>query len=115
VFNFIIALLAFLFLIALFLRFFTNLSKIAQRKIIFIVVSIMILVSLYEFLIVSKEHEDFTLINSFYQNKSLICHGVEINSTNFNFVTGTMTFVAKKENSQYKNIIFKLSECKAKE
>lgn len=47
------------------------------------------------------------------QGETIVCDGVDVNSSNFSFSVGTQTFIGK-EGSGHFNRMFRLSECSEK-
>jgi len=52
------------------------------------------------------------IINAFEQGKSLTCGNYKVNSTNFIFVNGTLSFVAKESAKELKGVVIDISTCR---
>jgi len=53
-----------------------------------------------------------TIINAFKQGKTLDCDGVEVNSTSFVFVNGTLSFIPSDSNKKDQGIVIDIFTCK---
>jgi len=107
-----IAILAIFFLLflVLFMNMFTELTKKDKIKVVIITIALTIVAFIYESSLSSKTHYNRDLIVNFRQGKTLNCSQTDVNSSYFNFVSGTLSFVGKKEEN--KNLLFEISECK---
>ena len=52
------------------------------------------------------------IINAFEQGKTLTCGKQKVNNTNFIFVSGTLSFVAKESVKELKGVVIDISTCK---
>jgi len=55
---------------------------------------------------------DRDIINAFEQGKTLVCGNYEVNSQNFIFVSGTLSFVAKDNVKKLKGVVIDISTCR---
>jgi hypothetical protein len=108
--NLIFILIVIFVVVFLFIHLFTNLSKQGKLKVFYIFSFIFIAVLAYEIFESENSDKNREVILKFIHKESIYCKGKEINSTNFNFVSGTLTFVGK--NSNNKDIIIDVKECK---
>ncbi|PAF41310.1 hypothetical protein [Helicobacter sp. 11S03491-1] len=69
-----------------------------------------ILIALYSYFQSQSDRKDFMLQTAFKRGESLECNGIIINKENFNLVTGTLSFIGKK-NTPMNNIIVPLDKC----
>lgn len=94
-------------------------EKILNKKLKFaitiILTSVLVVGYLYETLFEDISSERNALIIDFQQGKTLVCNGVDVNFTNFNFSYPTSSFIAKKEApAELKKLMFDLKRCKPK-
>lgn len=52
----------------------------------------------------------FLLQMAFLRGETIICKNQEVNAKNFNFVSGTLSLIGKKE-TPFHNLIFSLDDC----
>lgn len=107
---FIVLALAFL-LIFFVLKDFGVISKKQTLIVISILVILAIIIGIYSYFQSKSDKNDMILQLAFLQGKSLECDNVIVNKENFNFVSGTLSFIGKK-NSAMNNMIIPLSGCK---
>ena len=96
---------------------FLFLSKFAasnRRNIILGIASLILLMYGYNMLQDKSESQNLQMLISYNQGKPLKCKEIEVTNQDFNYVSGTLSFVAK-ESSMYKGITLQLEDCKAKE
>ncbi|PAF41896.1 hypothetical protein [Helicobacter sp. 11S02596-1] len=65
----------------------------------------------YSYFQSKSDKNDMMLQTAFLRGQSLECNGVIINRENFNLVTGTLSFIGKKDGPM-NNIIIPLDNCK---
>lgn len=97
-------------IIFLALNLLTNLSKQDKLKVLYLFISITIIAGVYEFFQDKSGDKNREVILKFMHGDTIVCKNVEVNNSNFNFVSGTLTFVGKK--SDNKNLILQVEECK---
>ncbi len=105
----IIGFIGILAVIVLVLNLMTNLSKQDKLKVVYLFISVVIIVGAYEFFQNKKGNKDREIVLKYMHGDSFECRGLEINKSTFNFVSGTLTFVGKKENN--KNTVIRVGEC----
>lgn len=88
------------------LNLFTNLKKSDKIKIVAGFGVFVIIATIFE--VSQKSNHDVAL--RFEQGKTLKCKEIDVNSSEFNFVSGTLTFIGKKE--QNRGLMFELKDCK---
>lgn len=76
-----------------------------------LLVGLVILIGTYTFVQDNQAKLDSELQIRFLRGETLICNGIEVNSERFNFVTGTLSFIGKKD-SEAKDIMVSLDRCK---
>lgn len=52
------------------------------------------------------------IINAYEQGKTIICGDYKVNSNDFIFVSGTLSFVAKENRKDLKGVVVDISTCK---
>ena len=109
------------FLVAIVLVFFVLgfmfLSKFnasSKRNLILGIASLIFLIAGYTMMQDKSENQNLQMLISYNQGKILLCKEVEVSNKDFNYVSGTLSFVAK-ESSMYKGITLQLEDCKLKE
>lgn len=68
------------------------------------------MIGIYTFIQDSHNKLDADIIAAFNRGESLQCGEISVNSENFNFIGGTLTFVGKK-NSAFLGKIVPIKEC----
>ena len=58
-----------------------------------------------------KAKSEREIINAFEQGKTISCGGYKVNSKNFIFVNGTLSFVAKENIKDLKGVVIDISAC----
>ena len=97
-------------IIFLILNLLTNLSKQDKLKVLYLFISITIIAGVYEFFQDKRSDKNREVILKFMHGESIYCKDIEVNKSEFNFVSGTLIFVGKKNTNE--NIILKVEECK---
>ncbi|PAF52573.1 hypothetical protein [Helicobacter sp. 13S00477-4] len=84
-----------------------------KQKIIAVCVLVLlgILAAIYSYFQSKSDKNDLLLQTAFLRGESLECNGIIINKENFNLVTGTLSFIGKKD-SVMNNIMVPLDNCK---
>lgn len=68
-------------------------------------VIIIIVVGFYTFSQNQTGKKDADLIASFLRNENLQCGDIVVNKNNFNFISGTLSFVGKENTDFFRNVI----------
>ena len=55
---------------------------------------------------------DTDIINAYEQGKTIKCGNYKVNSDNFVFVSGTLSFVAKESVKELKGVVIDISTCR---
>jgi len=95
-------LLAFLFLA---MHFFTQLTKTHKISITTLAFLIIYSAIAYNTHNNNKRKKLLNVVTKFYQNKSVKCNGVEVNSSKYSLSIGTYTFIGKKNTPIYGQMI----------
>ncbi|MFP4332072.1 MAG: hypothetical protein ACLFQJ_02120 [Campylobacterales bacterium] len=103
----IIVFLVFLYLLLLMLP---QVSKTDKIKALALFIVLIIAASLYEVQRDSSDKKMFMAIEAFKNGETLNCNGVEVNKKNFNFVSGTNTFLGKND-SNYSMQRYQVKDC----
>lgn len=84
----------------------------SKQKIIALTALILfgVLAAIYSYFQSKSDKNDMMLQTAFLRGQSLECDGIIINKENFNLVTGTLSFIGKK-NGPMNNIIISLDKC----
>ena len=90
----------------------TTLSKKAKIVIILSVGLVIIFAWLYEFNNQRESENNRVVLNAFKQGKNIYCDGIEINTKDFIFVNGTLSFIANDKNIDHKGLVIDISTCK---
>lgn len=98
-------------LLFLILHYFTELTQKQKAITMGVVVMISILASLYNYYSNQERDRVLEAINSFNQNKTLICDDIEVNNQNFTLSVGTYTFIGKKD-SEHSGKMISAYKCK---
>lgn len=108
------------FLVAIVLVFFVLgfmfLSKFnasSRRNLILGIVSLVLLITGYTMMQDKSENKNLNVLISYNQSNVIICKEIEVTNKDFNYVSGTLSFVAK-ESSKYKGITLQLEDCQLK-
>lgn len=84
-----------------------NRQKISITLFVLIVVSSAVLYNNYA----ERERERIVELElNYIQNKNMICDGVEVNQSNFEYSQGTQVFIGKKNSPHYERII-SITQC----
>lgn len=54
-------------------------------------------------------------VNAFLQGKTLTCKDVAVSKEEFDYVSGTQTFVPKRENKKYQGIVLEAIKCEVQQ
>lgn len=78
-----------------------------RNKIIAIIffIFIILIICIYTYRTNKINENEFDLINAFNRKENLKCDGVIVNSDNFTFSNGTLSFVGNKNTSVYGKIL----------
>ncbi|NWF67392.1 MAG: hypothetical protein HXX81_08010 [Campylobacterales bacterium] len=107
--RFIIVTLIFFILVWILLSKFTELRKTEKSHVLLTLFVVLFFGFIYTKIQDTKLKHNQQIIDIFDQNSSIYCHNFEVNLTNFNLVTGTLTFVGK--NISNKHLIFPIEDC----
>jgi hypothetical protein len=101
---------AFLFII-IFANLLTKIRK--QEKYNILISSIVVLsfLAYYTHLQNLDRKSNFDMIVSFNQDKTLYCNDINITNKEFNYVSGTSSFIGKRD-TKYYGITLQLEDCK---
>lgn len=108
-----LAILIFLLMVIIVEKF-TELEKKEKLFVYGFILLLIIAIVVYQINNNELEKRNREVILAFEQGKIIECAKKEITKKDFNFVSGTYTFVAK-ESSPYVGVIYKVEECKIKE
>ncbi len=72
-----------------------------------------ILIGVYSYHKSQEDKRNFLLQMAFLRGEVLICKDQKVSSKDFNLITGTLSLIGK-ENSDMKNITYKLEDCQSK-
>jgi len=89
------------------------LSKFAdknKKNILLAGLSLILLIVGYSMLQNKSKGNNLEKLLAFNNSKTLICKDIKVDIKNFNYVNGTLSFVAKK-NSKYKGLTIAIEEC----
>lgn len=89
-----------------------ELSTKAKIGIIASLTFIVILASWFEFSQDNEAEVTREKVNAFLQGKTLKCEGIEVSKKEFDYVSGTQTFVPLRSNTKSKGLILEAQKCK---
>ena len=91
--------------------FFTELTQRLKMTILLSLLLGWLLVFGYTLLQDRKRGLHEKLLFAFNHGKNLICKSLQVDKTNFNFVSGTLVFVGK-EGSKFEGLVIPIDECR---
>ncbi len=104
-----------LLILAILVIFVSKKESLSNRTKIYIVVSLSVVIVagwLYTTYNQKTALNEREIINAFEQGKTLTCGNQKVNNTNFIFVSGTLSFVAKESAKELKGVVIDISICK---
>ena len=93
------------------LNYFTSLSHSEKFSVIAIVLSLVLMAMMFNEYSKSESQNTLDVAMRFNQNKTVVCEGVEVNSSNYELSVGTYTFIGKTGTPNYGKMI-SVSTCK---
>ena len=90
----------------------SNLNKFYIALILVIIVGA---IMIYQFNFSEHEKQNRILINAYKQGETISCNGMDINNKTYRLETGTLSFMAKRDNKELKGIIHDIGDCVIKE
>ena len=93
------------------LNYFTSLSHSEKFSVIAIVLSLILIAVMFNEYSKNESENTLDVAMRFNQNKTVVCDGVEVNSSSYTLSTGTYTFIGKTETPNYGKMI-SVSTCK---
>ncbi|MCF6173084.1 MAG: hypothetical protein L3J44_04785 [Campylobacteraceae bacterium] len=103
-----------LFILAILIAFMSKKNSVSKSvKIYMIVALVLIFLIGWLFTVYNQKNaqRDTEIINAFEQGKTLVCQSYKVNSNDFIFVSGTLSFVAKQSKKDLKGVIIDISTC----
>jgi protein-S-isoprenylcysteine O-methyltransferase Ste14 len=104
-----------LLILAVLLVFVSKKDSLAKTTKIYIIISLVLVFLvgwLYTAYNQSVAKNDRAVINAFEQGKTITCGNYKVNINSFIFISGTLSFVAKEDNKEYKGVVIDISTCK---
>lgn len=95
------------------LKDFGMISKKQKYLALALLVILAIVVGFYSYKKSQTDKQIFLLQMAFLRGETILCKNTEVDAKNFNFVSGTLNFIGKKD-TPFNNLIFSLSECSQK-
>jgi hypothetical protein len=83
----------------------------SRKNLLLGVASLLLLILGYSMLQDKGESKNLEILLSFNQDKTIVCRDIKVNNAEFNYVSGTLSFVAK-DSSQHKGLTLPIEECK---
>ncbi|WP_104697414.1 MULTISPECIES: hypothetical protein [unclassified Helicobacter] len=82
-----------------------------QKSLTFISLLILaVIIGFYSYRKSQVDKQIFLLQMAFLRGETILCKNTEVDAKNFNFVSGTLNFIGKKD-TPFHNLIFSLNEC----
>lgn len=97
-----------LIIVALFflvLHYFTELTRSQKSLISVVLLSIVLFAIAFNAYNNTQRDKMLAVVMKFNQHKSVICQGIEVNSTNYDLSIGTYTFIGKENTPNYGQMI----------
>lgn len=92
------------------MHYFTELSG-KQKGVISLIVAMIIATAIAYNIQSDREREKVVSIEQKYRSgETLVCHGIDVNTTTFDYSVGTQSFIGLKETPHYQQII-NVREC----
>ncbi len=92
------------------LNYFTDLDHAQKWWLVTIILSILSVVVMFNEYNKSNNQKILDTAMKFHQNRTIVCNGLEINTTYYTLSTGTYTFIGKEDTFNYGKMI-SVSEC----
>lgn len=88
-----------------------------KNKVIITLTSLvtLVIILIYESQVSQSSEKVRMIVNAYNQGKILDCEGYEVDMNRFLYVSGTQTFVAKKEQKELAGVVIQSTKCSIKE
>jgi energy-coupling factor transporter transmembrane protein EcfT len=106
-----------IFILVIILVFAVKKDELSTKTKTTMMVSILVIIILgtvYELNKNANAQESREKVNAFLQGKTLLCNNIEVSKKDFDYVSGTQTFVPLSNNYEHKGLILEVSKCTIK-
>jgi formate hydrogenlyase subunit 3/multisubunit Na+/H+ antiporter MnhD subunit len=104
-----------LLVLAVLLIFVSKKDSLAKTTKIYIIISlVLVLVAGWLFTLYNQNtaKNGREILNAYEQGKTITCDNYKVDINSFIFISGTLSFVAKEDNKEYKGVVIDISTCK---
>jgi hypothetical protein len=96
----------------LFFRFNNSLTKKEKTALTVVFLSFLFVGYLYTLYQNYTKNRDYEILTAFSQGRDIVCNDKIVNQREFNFISGTLVFSAKKSIKELKGTIYPIKECR---